>query len=139
MSSNPENAVGTPSAFVLIGGPGNDRIVPLVGWQPDDGPVVDGGSGRDVLDLHQNPAVKVDLAAGVVRASSGRSTVESFESVVGTRHADVIRGDGHGNRLDGGRGNDVHRRCGGRTVPRSVAPDATAASRRSVAPADVRR
>jgi Ca2+-binding RTX toxin-like protein len=111
---NPESAVIAPRAFVLTGGPGNDRILPLVGWQPEGGPVVDGGGGRDVIDLRQNPAVKVDLAAGTVRAGSGRSMIGSFEGVVGTRHADVIRGDSRRNLLEGGPGDDVLVGRGGR-------------------------
>ena len=65
-----------------------------------------GGSGSDRLVLDMPRAV-VDLGTGRARVKSGRAALASIENVQGTLWADVIKGDGHANRLAGFGGDDV--------------------------------
>ncbi len=107
-----EDPVITPRAFVLRGGPGADRISPILGWHEDD--VLDGGRGLDTLDLERGSAVTVDLLAHTVQFQSGRTTFAAFEDVVGSRYADVLRGNFLHNRLVGKGGDDLLVGRGGR-------------------------
>lgn len=96
----------------LWGGGGDDRIV---GTRYQD--TISPGPGRDSVDgkasaiwdevdyTRSRRPVEVDLAAGVARGE-GRDLLVGVEGVVGSPHADVIRGDDGSNRLAGGTGDD---------------------------------
>ncbi len=98
---------------ILNGGEGNDI---LNGGAGDD--TLDGGSGADTLDggpgsdtaSYQNSAVAVLVRlhdAGAVRnGDAAGDTLTGIEHLVGSRHNDILAGDGGDNRLEGGDGND---------------------------------
>lgn len=94
----------------LCGGPGNDRLDGGLGndfLEPGTGlDRVIGGSNSDTVSYAASArAVSVDLRLGTALASGqGRDTISGVENVVGTRFADVIRGNGSANwlRLMGG-------------------------------------
>ncbi len=79
---------------VLEGGAGADRL--------------DGGAGEDVLSYAGSGAgVNVNLATGAVSGGDAQGdTIAGFEHVLGSAHADTLRGDGGANRLWGGAGDD---------------------------------
>ncbi|MFK7862426.1 MAG: hypothetical protein AB8B64_26695, partial [Granulosicoccus sp.] len=99
---------------ILTGNGGDDE---LLGGQGDD--VLSGGNGNDLLDGEQgrDTASYVDAAGGVaVDLSTGQTSNDGFggtdqlrniENAEGSVHADVLQGDGRGNQLDGGAGDDI--------------------------------
>ena len=104
---------GAGDADRLIGDLGNDKL----DGDGGDGDVVRGDFGRDLLDggpgsgdiasfsSAAGEGVEVNLAAG--RASGdGEDRLVGVEDVVGSALADLIRGDGSPNRIDGNGGDD---------------------------------
>ncbi len=98
---------------ILNGGEGNDI---LNGGAGDD--TLDGGPGSDMLDggagsdtaSYQNSAVAVLVrlhdASAVRNGDAAGDTLTGIEHLVGSRHNDILAGDGGDNRLEGGDGND---------------------------------
>jgi Ca2+-binding RTX toxin-like protein len=103
---------------VIFDGAGNDKHY---GQSGDDTIFVgsgndyyDGGAGFDTLDFSfATGEVTIDMAAGRSRGGDlGNNRFESFESVVGSSHDDVIIGSNSADMINGGDGNDIIR--GGR-------------------------
>ncbi|MGB0438650.1 MAG: calcium-binding protein, partial [Paracoccaceae bacterium] len=69
---------------------------------------IDGGSGEDTLSyVGSDSAVQIDL--GALTATGGDATgdeISGVEHLTGSAYADELRGDGQGNILLGGRGDD---------------------------------
>jgi Ca2+-binding RTX toxin-like protein len=95
----------------LVGGEGNDRFI-LRGEIPGEADSIDGGSGRDLIDLNgwtTFPVLRLDLTEGTLRGSAGTGPLSLFasfvaasiENVFGSGFDDWIRGDGDANLLDG--------------------------------------
>ena len=108
---------GGPDVDSLYGGSGNDRIVDLDGL---DGDFLDGGSGRDTLDLYGvylSSAVDVKLTNGYVGIFAGSAdSIIGFEDVIVTGGVQVFGDDADnaffgsnvaGNRMDGNGGGDT--------------------------------
>jgi Ca2+-binding RTX toxin-like protein len=84
---------------------------------------LDGGVGHDILNggahidrvtyATSADAVTVDLTAGIGRTNGAgpvyQDTIIGVENVTGSAQADLLIGDGAGNRLDGGDGDDTLR------------------------------
>ena len=111
---------GGPGADSVLGGPGIDDA----DGGPGDFDVVRGDSGTDTLSGGDGAGdivsyasatrggIEVDLAGNRAKGD-GHDTLDGFEDVVGSPQADTLRGDGSGNRLDGGVGNDTLESGGG--------------------------
>jgi hypothetical protein len=95
---------GQSGADSLTGGDGPDI---LFGGGGDD--VIDGGPGTDVVSyLGDGPSVSVDLAiSGPQLTGAGNDSLANIENIIGTRGADILRGDGRANALFGDEGSDV--------------------------------
>jgi Ca2+-binding RTX toxin-like protein len=108
-----ENVCGSQFNDVLIGSHGDNVIEGLGGRDLIEGldgdDVIDGGDGTDRVDYEVSTAgVSVDLAAGVAADGFGaRDELRNLEDILGSRHADVLRGDGSRNVIEGLDGNDV--------------------------------
>jgi Tol biopolymer transport system component len=110
-TSGPDRLRGTSGRDVLCGTGGDDR---LLGRGGDDvllgGPGRDqllGGKGKDTASYAQaRSRVTVDLGVGQADGD-GADTLKRVENVVGSSHADRIRGSRGRNVLSGGPGNDV--------------------------------
>ncbi len=88
----------------LSGGDGNDT---MIGGAGADQFV--GGAGVDTASFASASAL-VALDLGTNQGTQGDAAGDSFtgvENVIGTAFDDVIAGDGEGNRLDGGDGDDL--------------------------------
>ena len=102
----------------LSGGPGNDALrggaradVLKPGTGADR---VDGGRGRDQLAYDGTAAVRVDLSRGWASTAGGIASLRSIEDVLTGGGNDILTGDRHANRLDGGAGHNVVDGGGGR-------------------------
>ncbi|HYC66700.1 MAG TPA: calcium-binding protein [Brevundimonas sp.] len=96
---------------VIFGGGGDDFID---GGR--DGDVIDGGEGSDTLTYASAyGGVVVDLAAGEA-TGSGRDLVTGIEIVIGSGHADTLRGAERADVLQGQAGDDVLEGRGGSDV-----------------------
>jgi Ca2+-binding RTX toxin-like protein len=96
---------------ILLGGPGNDR---LIGGPGDD--TLDGGDGRDTASYAPAPTgVTVNLLTGTA-SGHGNDSLVAVEDVIGSRFADSITGEGKGNRLRAGGGNDAVHGQGGNDI-----------------------
>jgi Ca2+-binding RTX toxin-like protein len=105
---------GTVGSTVLVdGGAGNDTLrAPVLKAVFVPGPGRDRVTGNSVVpndevsyrrSLH---GVVVDLATGIA-TGQGRDRITKVSWVTGSRHADLLRGNGASNGLAGLRGNDV--------------------------------
>lgn len=75
---------------------------------------LDGGSGKDTLNLLRAGASKIDLRAGTGTTEEGAVlTLADFEVIEGSRAADALRGDGGRNVIEGDAGKDTIRGRGG--------------------------
>ena len=88
----------------LFGGDGNDT---LTGGAGADG--LDGGLGRDRADYRDAP---IGLTANLQNAADNTGiaagdTYVSIEDLYGSNFADILTGNGAGNRIWGGNGNDT--------------------------------
>ena len=84
------------------GGNGDDTIDGGTG--PD---AISGGSGSDVVDYStRSAAVTVDLKTGATGPAGEGDTIDGINGAYGGRGNDVLRGDDHDGRWDGGPGND---------------------------------
>ncbi len=92
----------------LMGGSGDDLFLADAG---DD--YYEGNSGYDTLDYSGSAkAIVMDLSKHTV-SGAGNDEVWSIESVIGSTHDDVMKGDKRDNVIDGGDGDDVLRGLGG--------------------------
>ena len=117
-----DTLTGTTGADTINGRAGNDILHglggndTLYGGAGDD--TLDGGPGADTLDggpgsdtaSYQNSAVAVLVrlhnASAVKLGDAAGDTLTGIEHLVGSRHNDILAGDGGDNRLEGGDGND---------------------------------
>ena len=108
-----ENLIGSSYADFLKGDDGSNR---LEGGAGDD--IIEGGKGSDVLiggagnDTvrygFSDAGVTVNLLTGVGKAGFGNSdSLSGIENLIGSQHADHLRGDNGNNRLAGGGGADT--------------------------------
>lgn len=105
---------GTVGSTVLVdGGAGNDTLrAPVLKAVFVPGPGRDRVIGNSVVPNDEvsyttsRDGVVVDLARGVA-TGQGRDRITRVGYVIGSRHADVLRGDGAHNLLSGLGGNDV--------------------------------
>jgi Ca2+-binding RTX toxin-like protein len=89
---------------LLHGGDGDDK---LVGGEGAD--LLDGGDGTDLASYEDAKAgvyVRLDTGAGYAGSATG-DTLIGIENLRGTIYADILVGDGNGNRIEGGAGDDV--------------------------------
>uniref|UniRef100_UPI00345BED6D beta strand repeat-containing protein n=1 Tax=Aquabacterium sp. TaxID=1872578 RepID=UPI00345BED6D len=85
----------------LVGGAGADRLL--------------GGSGNDTASFAGSDAgVSVDLSTGTLTGGDAQGDVlDSIENLIGSDHADTLRGDAGANKLIGGAGDDTLEGRGG--------------------------
>ena len=111
---------GGDGADIMSGGGGNDTLEGgegsdlLSGDQGDD--ILVGGGSFDSADYSNSGAgVTVDLSiiVGQNTIASGVDTLSGIEGLIGSFHADVLRGDGGNNLLDGRTGADTLQGRGG--------------------------
>jgi len=108
-----ENLTGSGRDDVLTGDAFANRIDGSGGNDTVDGgagaDALSGGAGTDAVTYAaSNAAVRVDLSAGTGSGGDAQGdTLVDFENVIGSRFADVLRGDAGDNALSGGDGNDV--------------------------------
>jgi Ca2+-binding RTX toxin-like protein len=105
-----EGGAGTDT---VLGGAGTDNVDGGEG----DGDVVRGDAGPDTLSGGPGAQDIVSYASATrpIEASlatntgkgDGHDSLEGFEDIVGSAQADTLTGDGTGNRLDGGVGDDT--------------------------------
>lgn len=93
---------------VVLGGDGEDRLAGGGGDDDLDGgaelDVLDGGPGRDRVLYDRHPTgVRVTLSENLEGATDRTTT---FETVIGSPHADEIQGSDHDDLLVGGGGDD---------------------------------
>ncbi|MGH2807550.1 MAG: calcium-binding protein [Actinomycetota bacterium] len=81
----------------LIGGGGDDRFEGAGGAGND---LIEGGRGRELLDLRGSPAVEVNLRRGTI-SGQGDDEIRGVEDVWGSARDDVIIGTGGRNNLLG--------------------------------------
>jgi len=105
-----DTLAGDAGANSLRGGAGDDL---LIGGGGDD--ALSGDAGIDTASYsNAAAAVKVDLAYALgQQTGDGRVTLARIENLVGSGHADTLRGSAGGNRLDGGLGADLLQGRGG--------------------------
>jgi Ca2+-binding RTX toxin-like protein len=101
---------GTGSDFIY-GDAGQDTIKFNNGIA-GDADTVDGGDGRDLLDLSgfTNGAVWLDLdynGAFQMYTVDGFVALKNMESLIGTAFNDILRGDANSNYIGGGAGDDT--------------------------------
>jgi len=90
-------------AFIIVG-TSVDEI--LAGTSDSD--LIIGGAGRDTVSYADAAnGVTVTLAAGSQQTGAGLDELVSIENLLGSRFADNLSGDAHGNFIWGGDGNDV--------------------------------
>ena len=94
-STHPDALTGNDGANRLAGGAGADTL--------------DGGAGNDRLSYAGSDAgVSVDLSTGTGRGGHAEGdTFSNVEGIIGSAHADTLRGGSGSDTLDGGAGGDV--------------------------------
>ena len=87
----------------LVAGQGDDQVIANAAVNE-----LDGGPGSDTVSyVGSDAGVRVDLEAGTGAGGHAQGdALSNFEHVVGSAHADELRGDGGANRLSGGAGAD---------------------------------
>ena len=88
----------------LVAGQGDDQVIANAAVNE-----LDGGPGSDTVSyVGSDAGVRVDLDAGTgVGGHAQGDALSNFEHVVGSAHADELRGDELANRLAGGAGDDA--------------------------------
>ncbi|MCP5082968.1 MAG: hypothetical protein GY948_14870 [Alphaproteobacteria bacterium] len=111
---------GEDGADRLLGGNGKDTLE-----GGDDNDRLDGGRGADHLDggsgsgdraeyARSKSGVTVDLEAGTGQGGDAQGdTLVNVENVLGSKHDDVLTGDGEANKLYGNNGDDELNGAGG--------------------------
>ncbi|NYZ25148.1 beta strand repeat-containing protein [Azospirillum oleiclasticum] len=108
-----DTLTGDAGANVLTGNAGDDSLIggdgddTLIGGAGAD--VLNGGAGSDTASYATTGVpVTVDLAAGTGTAGDAAGDIViGVENLTGGSGADILYGDGAGNRIDGGGGNDT--------------------------------
>jgi Ca2+-binding RTX toxin-like protein len=103
-----ENLFGSKESDVLIGDDENNVIE---GFLEDD--VMDGRGGTDTAVFSRASELVVNLVEGTAVEYWGSDTLENFEDIIGSDHADTIIGDDGPNSIWGGRGADTIVGAGG--------------------------
>ena len=99
-----ENVIGSGYDDVLVGNDGANRL--------EGGPgadMLDGGPGSDTASYQNSAAavlVRLHDASAVRYGDAAGDTLAGIEHLTGSRHNDILAGDGGDNRLEGGDGND---------------------------------
>lgn len=101
---NIERIAGSAFDDVVVGNLNNNWLRGNAGVD-----TLDGNAGDDWIDFEHDPAgVAVDLAAGTATDGWGNQDVlRSIESVTGSQHDDVLKGNGGDNWLRGRAGDDT--------------------------------
>ena len=110
-----ENVCGSQFDDILIGSNGRNVIKGLGGRDIIEGlggaDVIDGGDGIDRVDYEvqvSKAGVSVDLAAGVAMDGFGaQDELRNLEDILGSHHADTLRGDNSTNVIEGLKGDDL--------------------------------
>lgn len=94
----------TADAYIYEANGGDDTIEGGGG-----GDLIRGGEGSDTAAyVGSREGVDIDLVRGFQYGGDAEGDIlESIENVIGSRYADVIRGDNGANRLEGGAGQDT--------------------------------
>ncbi|HKY76091.1 MAG TPA: hypothetical protein VJS45_08130, partial [Acidimicrobiia bacterium] len=101
------------TSIIVNGKEGNDRLTGAGGGTVDQlsGPILEefvtlnGGPGRDILDLTHAPQfVEANLYAGY---ATGSLIVREIEDILGSRFSDDLTGDDKANEITGGPGEDI--------------------------------
>ncbi|WP_148169570.1 S8 family serine peptidase [Pseudomonas chlororaphis] len=106
LTDNVENARILQMGKTWLTGNGLDNVI----YASQDNNVIDGAGGSDTVNYEgMASAVTVNLGVGGAQQTggSGSDTLIGIENLVGTRHDDVLTGNGQNNRLDGGLGADT--------------------------------
>ena len=105
-----DHLTGDANDNTLLGGDGDDT---LSGGAGNDS--LDGGAGFNTVDYSGDPAgVTVDLSTGTATdGSGGTDTLVNIQDIIGSAHADLLKGDAGGNSIFGGDGNDTFVASGG--------------------------
>jgi Ca2+-binding RTX toxin-like protein len=101
---------GTSGSNVLIGGDGDDTLLPNGNNGNDELDFIDGGSGTDFVSFNfgGNSAVTLDLAnSGIQNTGKGRVQIVNIENVEGGAGNDRLYGNSSDNTLSGLAGNDI--------------------------------
>ncbi len=123
--TNIENIVGSNHSDTIIGDDGANQIVAGNGADTVNAgggnDYVEGGSGANTLNggagidtaaFSGTHGVTASLAQGEAyrtASPSRKTTLSSFENIVGSNAADTLEGDGNNNILQGGQGEDILR------------------------------
>jgi Ca2+-binding RTX toxin-like protein len=106
-SSFNDTLIGNAQFNALVGGSGDDLLIGGGG----SGDWLDGGDGLDTVSYAgSGAAVKVDLTLTGSQTSNGEAsgdTIVDVENVIGSAHADTLKGTSGVNILDGGSGDDA--------------------------------
>ncbi len=96
--------LGTDGADFIVGTADADRFIASQGLD-----TLVGGSGTDEVDYSAAAAaLRVDLVYGETNQGLAQGqALSQIENIVGSAMADVLAGNGDGNRMVGGLGNDV--------------------------------
>ena len=100
---------GTSGSNVLIGGDGDDTLLPNGNNGNDELDFIDGGSGTDFVSFNfgGNSAVTLDLAnSGIQNTGKGRVQIVYIENVEGGAGNDRLYGNSSDNTLSGLAGDD---------------------------------
>ncbi|MCP3976861.1 MAG: hypothetical protein GY720_20435 [bacterium] len=107
-----DTAAGGDGDDLILGGGGNDDLHgdagddTLAGGTGDD--TIVGGIGIDTASYaFASGGVTVDLATGRSSGAAGRDTIASTEQLVGSAHADTLRGDAADNLIEPRAGDDI--------------------------------
>ena len=101
---------GTSGSNVLIGGDGDDTLLPNGNNGIDELDFIDGGSGTDFVSFNfgGNSAVTLDLAnSGIQNTGKGRVQIVNIENVEGGAGNDRLYGNSSDNTLSGLAGDDI--------------------------------
>ncbi|MEM7425514.1 MAG: cadherin-like domain-containing protein [Pseudomonadota bacterium] len=120
---------GDAGTNTIRGNSGNDELFGaggkdfLVGGKGAD--VIDGGAGWDTADYSRSKSgVHIDLALGIAEGGEADGDrLISVETLGGSAHADILRGDDAGNQLIGRGGNDSLFGAGGKDYLRGEGGD----------------
>jgi Ca2+-binding RTX toxin-like protein len=109
-----ENIVGSSFADVLTGSSGDNGLQGMSGAD-----IIDGGDGLDTAEYNFSAAgvtVDLTLATQVSGGDASGDQLLNIESVSGSNHADILRGDAAQNWLSGHSGDDTLEGRGGNDI-----------------------
>ena len=105
-----QNIIGSDYGDVLVGDNEDNEIE---GGEGADR--IDGGAGIDTVNYeNSDEAVEIDLETGMnAMGDAEGDVIVNVENIIGSDHADTIRGDGEDNRIEGESGADILEGGGG--------------------------